>query len=268
MTFARALQLIAVTGALFTTGASALATIHLELRPSSPTIAPGEPLELGLYAVADGNTPQLMGAADILFQWNPAVLRLDGLTQAGATSLLLSFFPLTDPWGNINGGHSPPTGGTGFYEAYANLGAPASIQPTGTLLTTFRLTALAAAPNTVVAIIPSAGNNGHTVVYDGTVPNLPVTGTLGSATIRIGAACAPADANCDGVVNNFDIDGFVAGLLFRDEGSAPGVYLATGAAQQCWEDRGCWGDVNGDQAFNNFDIDPFVLCILEVGCPQ
>ncbi|MBK8913180.1 MAG: hypothetical protein IPM64_01030 [Phycisphaerales bacterium] len=83
------------------------------------------------------------------------------------------------------------------------------------------------------------------------------------------------DANCDGSVNNFDIDFFVEGVLV---GSPPdpvpptGGYLGLGGTPACWAKRRCWGDVNCDGVFNNFDIDPFVICILTPpppgsGCP-
>ena len=65
----------------------------------------------------------------------------------------------------------------------------------------------------------------------------------------------PGDMNCDGAVNNFDIDPFVLGLL-----DPPG-YVA--AYPECDLLN---GDVNGDNAFNNFDIDAFVECVLNGGC--
>jgi hypothetical protein len=68
------------------------------------------------------------------------------------------------------------------------------------------------------------------------------------------------DANCDGVVNNFDIDCFVLAL--------------TNPAQwqtQCSNNGQCTAlcvvDTNRDAAINNFDIDPFVTCIVNNGCP-
>jgi hypothetical protein len=57
----------------------------------------------------------------------------------------------------------------------------------------------------------------------------------------------PGDMNCDGEVNNFDIDPFVLAL------TNPGEYAS--------QYPGCNplnGDVNGDGVLNNFDIDPFV----------
>ncbi|MBK8913125.1 MAG: hypothetical protein IPM64_00745 [Phycisphaerales bacterium] len=91
------------------------------------------------------------------------------------------------------------------------------------------------------------------------------------------APCAgslPGDANCDGVVNNFDIDGYVYGLLFTSSPIAPAGYLdVVAGGDDCWKNRVCWGDVNCDSLFNNLDIDPFVVCVLAppppaTGCPS
>jgi hypothetical protein len=64
------------------------------------------------------------------------------------------------------------------------------------------------------------------------------------------------DMNCDGAVNNFDIDPFVLAL------SNPAVYASV--YPEC---NALNGDVNGDGALNNFDIDPFVGCVTNGGCP-
>ena len=57
------------------------------------------------------------------------------------------------------------------------------------------------------------------------------------------------DANCDGVVNSFDIDPFV--LALTDPAAWEGTYGGACTAL-------CVGDCNGDGAVNSFDIDPFV----------
>lgn len=61
----------------------------------------------------------------------------------------------------------------------------------------------------------------------------------------------PGDMNCDGLVNNMDVDPFVTALLFPQEFSVryPG----------CNRIR---ADINADGAVNNFDIDPFVALLL------
>lgn len=74
------------------------------------------------------------------------------------------------------------------------------------------------------------------------------------------ASQSRADANCDGLVNNFDINCFV--LAVAEGESTWGA--ACNAAGTC--DFTCVLDINGDGIVNNFDIDPFVLCLTE-GCP-
>jgi len=64
---------------------------------------------------------------------------------------------------------------------------------------------------------------------------------------RVYASLKLGDLNCDGVVNNFDIDPFVLAL------TNPGGY-----AVQYPDCRWKNADVNGDGQVNNFDIDPFV----------
>jgi hypothetical protein len=66
----------------------------------------------------------------------------------------------------------------------------------------------------------------------------------------------PGDMNCDGIVNNFDIDPFVLAL------TSPAAYAA--AFPNCDITA---GDVNHDGSLNNFDIDPFVECLVNGGCP-
>lgn len=94
---------------------------------------------------------------------------------------------------------------------------------------------------------PADDCTGHGGVYGGD----------GSTCLTVTCVCMRGDSNCDGSVNNFDIDPWVAALLSDEP-----AYLATGASANCWSQRSCWGDSNCDHAFNNFDIDPFVACIL------
>lgn len=61
---------------------------------------------------------------------------------------------------------------------------------------------------------------------------------------------AAGDVNCDGRVNNFDIDAFVLAL------SDPAAYAA--AFPRC---ERMLADIDGDGAVTNFDIDPFVALI-------
>ncbi|MGE0481769.1 MAG: hypothetical protein AB7Q17_14985 [Phycisphaerae bacterium] len=60
------------------------------------------------------------------------------------------------------------------------------------------------------------------------------------------------DANCDGTINNFDIDAFVMSLADVDA-------YATNFAACNWL---CNLDINRDGSVNNFDIDPFVELLV------
>ncbi|MBK8913055.1 MAG: hypothetical protein IPM64_00395 [Phycisphaerales bacterium] len=80
--------------------------------------------------------------------------------------------------------------------------------------------------------------------------SIPAFGSGGNALIRV-RLNELGDMNCDGLVNNFDIDPFVMALI------DPSLYQAT--FPDCNRNL---GDVNEDGLFNNFDIDPFVEAIL------
>lgn len=96
----------------------------------------------------------------------------------------------------------------------------------------------------------SAGDAGS---YDCVVSN--TCGGIASDAVTVTVEVR-GDANCDGDVNNFDIDAFVFGLV---DGPA-----AWSALYPC--DFHCALDVNGDGNVDNFDIDVFVTCILSGGC--
>lgn len=73
---------------------------------------------------------------------------------------------------------------------------------------------------------------------------------IGGQELAIDRVCAwaglPGDLNCDGAINNFDVDPFVLALI------DPAAYAA--AFPEC-DIRGA--DVNADGYINNFDIDGF-----------
>ncbi|MGE0480860.1 MAG: hypothetical protein AB7Q17_10360 [Phycisphaerae bacterium] len=82
---------------------------------------------------------------------------------------------------------------------------------------------------------------------------LALDGSQASTTIveRLAApATAPGDLNCDGVVNNFDIDPFVLAL------TDAAAYRASHPDCEITN-----ADANGDGALNNFDIDAFVALL-------
>ncbi|MCC7292883.1 MAG: hypothetical protein IT449_12550 [Phycisphaerales bacterium] len=164
--------------------AAARADINLEWRPVMQTHPVGATLRVGLYAVSDSAEDQYLAAVDVIFAWSPTHVRLLGNDDAGSPGWLYSGFP-DDPY-QLNESN-PPQDGDGLYNALANFGEPVAATPEGTLLTTFEFLALADTPATILDILEEAGNPpGETVVYDAFIPNLDVTGTLGSAQFSIG----------------------------------------------------------------------------------
>ncbi|MBK8914000.1 MAG: hypothetical protein IPM64_05230 [Phycisphaerales bacterium] len=75
--------------------------------------------------------------------------------------------------------------------------------------------------------------------------------------------CLIGDVNCDGVVNNFDIDFFVDIIVDGSSPVPPPSWINRGGTPECWDQRNCTANINRDEnGANNFDIDPFVLCIV------
>ena len=175
---------ISVCGVLmFSTASSGL--VNIEFRPENPVVQVGAEVRIGVYLVSsDSENGQLFATADIMFGWSPSVLRLLGLDNTGAAPLFFSGFP--NDGGNVNE-VIPPQDGTGYYAAWAPFGHPVEATPAGTLVTTFRFLALASAcPGSVVNVLEQAGSPPRrTVIYSGVIPNLNITGSLGSTSIIV-----------------------------------------------------------------------------------
>lgn len=115
-------------------------------------------------------------------------------------------------------------------------GSPLSDGPTGSGSI---VSGAATAALSISSVTPADAAAYQCVVSDtcGDTPSDP-------ATLSVTPACDPCDANCDGSVNGFDVDDFVAALTGSGSGCSP-----------------CQGDVNGDGSVNGFDIDGFVNCL-------
>lgn len=105
--------------------------------------------------------------------------------------------------------------------------------------------------------VPDGSRSIYGIDADAGVPVPPaayavdlIDGSAGAgATIRV---VPLGDLNCDGLVNNFDVDPFVLAL--------------TNPPEYATAHPGCdiWGaDANRDGAINNFDIDAFVALLME-----
>jgi hypothetical protein len=162
---------------LFAVGAAtspAGAAIRLEWDPNLQAAMVGNVVNVGLYAVSDGNpTPnQSMSSIDMILAWDPSYLQLIGVTNNGPYGWMQSNFPNDS---GLNGINNTWADGNAFYRALAQFAVPpnpAWATPTpGLLVTTFRFLALAETPSTMITIPPE---------YFG--PNFP---TIPATTTRI-----------------------------------------------------------------------------------
>lgn len=224
-----------------------MALINLELR-AIPEGCTARVVVFELYAISDSAADQSLSAMDVILSWDPAVLQLLGNDTSGPYPYNWLFSGFQDDSG-LDGLNNTWSDGDALYTAWGQLGgSPAYATPSGLLVTKFRFRKLMVNETTTVDIPASAGMYTDTVVYDGQTPGLDVTGTLSGATIT---TSPKGDLNCDGVVDLFDIDAFVAAMT-----ALPPDYLSYYAAYPgCDHTR---ADCNCDGTVNLFDIDPFV----------
>lgn len=158
--------------------------INIELRPATSAVDVNTNVNIGLYFVSDSKDPQLTIAADIVFGWDNTKLQFLGIDNTGGASVMSSYLPERQPLNEA----LIPQDGNGFYQMLGNLGEPLPVSPSGTLMTTFKFKSLSTSGVATFSILPSAGDPArYTRVLDGTVPNLTVTGTIGSpAQVTVG----------------------------------------------------------------------------------
>lgn len=168
-------------GLTFTLANSVDAAINLELRPLNSIVMVGQTVNVGLYAVSDSAVTQTLAATEAILGWNTGFVQLITADQTGATPWLTSGF-LPDG----SGLNTSILDGDALWIGLAPFSGPVNASPSGTLLSTFQFLALAPTPATPVTI-PALGGTPttSTIVYDGEIPNLDVTGTLSGATITI-----------------------------------------------------------------------------------
>jgi len=150
----RLVQIVACAAVLSWAAGSAVADIDLEWRPLAQTVAVGDPLGVGLYAVSGDTQPQGFSSVQVILSWDPVYLELTGIDPTGALPFFGSSFPPGDSFG-INEA-APPTDGDAMWVGLANLGQEVSATPDGSLLTTVTFEALAETPATPVALLVSA----------------------------------------------------------------------------------------------------------------
>jgi hypothetical protein len=193
------------------------ANIDLDIRPDAQTVYVGDTVQVGLYAVSDTSYDQLTAAMDVIVQWDPVYLNPISYSIVGAGYSWFQHGFLYP--GGLNASLAD---GDAIWTCFAAPGTPAAATPEGLLVCTFIFQAQAATDGTAIWIPRTLGGY-TTVVYDGTEPNLDVTGTLDPGAIVTILPTAP-------VTGHVDLEFYVGGagigstLEFREPGTQNVLY--------------------------------------------
>ena len=173
----------ALLGTLWCT-TSALGHVNLEFRPTQSDGTPGQVWQVGLYAVSDDQTNQMVRAVQVILEWDPQYLQLDQANPCinnGPYPWFMSGF-FSDS--GADGLNNTWTDGNAYYQAVGNFSSPAYATPVGLLITTFQFHLLMHTLGTELHTPSAAGQYTHTEVY-GEQPGQNIIGTHGGATIKI-----------------------------------------------------------------------------------
>jgi len=161
-----------------------LADVDLEWR--APDAVPvGATVELGLYAVAETETP--VCAVDVIFEWSPGLDFL-GVPQNpyDAYQWMLTDFPVGQP--GFDGLNDTWLDGNAYWAALAAFGEPFIATPEGALIAMFEFQAC---DNGTVDILPDVGGYAFTAVWDAETAGNNIVGELGSVAIIVDDSFAP-----------------------------------------------------------------------------
>jgi hypothetical protein len=192
--------------------------VDIEWRPSFAVGAIGDTLNLDLYVVSsDGISNQAMAAIQVILEWDPAILELEGVDDtASPYDWLASFFPDDSGLDGLNApfGDLPANDGDCMYNAWAQLLPPPFTDglpfatPEGLLVTTFQFRILEATSFTELVIAAESGKNTETLVLSGIVPGCDIKGTFDAVPVRgTPIPLSPGDADEDGDVDLLDFGG-------------------------------------------------------------
>jgi hypothetical protein len=184
-------------------------SLGLVLRPATSLVTTGQIVEVRMLVRRELTGPyvapqaQSFLALDVILEWDPAKLRFLGLTSTGSIPMLFSYLP--SPAQDYTGLNelNPPRDGDLFYTGATPLGQPRNVSESDAQVTSFRFQVLGSWSSTQVRVVPSktVATYAETVVYDGTVPGLGVTGPFTPAQLR---QCV-ADLDRNGTVDGADL---------------------------------------------------------------
>ena len=180
--------------------------------------AVGQPVRLKLFAIADGAPTEPFVQINVILNWDPNVLQLQGVDDTDAPyAWLLSGFPSDVAMDNLNESFDD---GDALYVAWRNFLSVPEATPEGLLVTTVEFTALAPASGTEIQMIPVVGQYSQTAVFDDVVPNLNIVGTIDTLSLDI-RDCS-TDLTGDGVIDLEDLTTLLSAFGTSDGGDVDG----------------------------------------------
>jgi hypothetical protein len=164
----------------------------------------GGTIEIQLLARSSSETESVaIGAIDLIFAWDPAVLELIEVADDGPYNWLIIGLP--DDSG-LDGLNDDLTDGEGFFQALSSFGTPAMATPEGLHVATFRFEGLQLSSGTILSMPEESGDFTVSRVL-GTEVGLVLTGELDSVALRV-CPDVPFDADEDGDVDLVDFGEF------------------------------------------------------------
>ncbi len=156
--------------------------VDLKWLPAYQAIYKGEEATVGLYAHSDSSAVAKVSCIEAIIEYDSELLSFFDLINTGhAYDWFISGFLTPSP----DGLNVALDDGSMFYSAWAQLGLPAAVTKKGLCVSEFEFIGLQVTSRACVTIPATFGSKAKTSVYDGTVPNTPITGALGSACIMV-----------------------------------------------------------------------------------
>lgn len=158
------------------------ALVNLTWRPVSQVVVAGGIAVLELDAYADNPIGHVISALDVIVQHDISRTQLLSIDSSVATYPWLVDGLFSGAPDNVN---LDTTDGTVLYTAFAYLGFQHPVPSTGIVLANFHFKVLPVIGVTTVDMVDHLGTLAETRVFDGTVPNYDILGTIQSATLKV-----------------------------------------------------------------------------------
>lgn len=174
--------------------------IDLEFQSAVQTVGVNDPVPIRLRAMAQESPGQPIVSLTVILNWDPASLRLLGVTRSGEEDYPWQFCGFPIGTFDTDGLNNNLADGDAFLVCFAllpHIRPFPFITPNPFRVIRFNFEARRDARPTFVVMAPSMGGDANTAVFDANVPSHQITGHLFPAEIRIVAKFGDYDGDGD-----------------------------------------------------------------------